>query len=1022
MVGGKASGSSARGRSSLPELLFAGLVLALAVAAGLAWIERWVAPGNVPYARGWFDTAPLALLAGAAAIGAAALLRRASIALVAMGGLAWAFGVLVITELPIAVTSFRVGDGPMLVSVYLAAAVAAGLYAVAGPRAHAPPVRIAALIAFLGSANGRLFARDEDAVFALLLAAATLGLACAERRYTLAGLLRGPGRALAVVIVAFLAWTLVASLVGASPTHSASIWANLLLGALVAWTLAGALSARDVARVFAALIAGLGVALVVLVVGTVEASTVLGTGWLRSTRLRLFDLHPGLIAPFLAVGVCLALARIVAYRARPRTAATSAALLLALGVALAMNQARASLLGAAVGVAVFTLSHARRLPHRPLPLGIAALAAVVLGVGFLVSPLGAPVRAKLEAKTFTSSALGQRYHYWQMAGDAVRRDPVLGQGLRSEWARTDLARPSYLDDGDQGLHAHNLLFSVAEAAGVPAALLFLLLVLGVLEAGRRAVLAQQDPSRRALAAGVLAAAAAHLTANLLSMGQARLTVVPLFLWIALGLFAAFLADEDGADVEREHAGLPRVALAAVVLLLFSASPIAGGILVRRGRAQLAQGDADAAVRLFDTALTVNPLDQGVHMDLSRAELARGDTDAAISAIEAACASAPKQAAWQFTRGSALLSAGRADEAAGAFELAVSLNPLGRLTGDVYAAWAWALLRQSDVDGARAKLAEAIRRGSNYWKQIPKIKMPAKPGDPPDAARLGFLVGDPRTSSFALPLDEILAILGDEMRAALGEDPPDLTRARRLFGYVVEVYRDERVLAEPFALVDAFTAAVPDRFSSTDAVYSRLLLDAGRFEDADAVAARARGVRSHVPKQEILRYLFTRSRVDDDPALIERAQEIAADTGMIDKDDVWFARGLSAEQYGFLAELALRRGDLNALERYHAAQVFDLPDPATRANACRQLVGLMLALDSEVDVLADEIAHCVYQQSCIGGPGREQAADAFAHELAEAWRGEGAAAAAKVAAVEERLGCADALGERFGLELRAKLGL
>jgi tetratricopeptide (TPR) repeat protein len=995
-----------------PVRVFSALVLAFGVVAGAALLDGWVRPGTVPSARGWLAPWPLAVIASGAAILGAGLVRRADVRALALGALAWAVGVLAVTELPTAASTHHVGDGPWLVPGYLAAALGAGLYAVLGWRGHTLDQRAAALLLFFASANARMFARDEGALHPLLLAIALVGFVGAERRIGLRELVAGPGRAVAWIAIAFLVWTLAASLAGASPTHSVAVWSRPLLGALVAWTLAGALGPVGVRRAFGGLIAGVAVALAVLCVGVLEVSQVLGFAWLRVTRLRLFDLHPGLIAPFLAVGVCLALARAVEAR-QGRPLVTSLSLVVAVAVALALNQARASLAGASVGVVAFALAYRRALPRRPLAWGAALFAVVLLAVGALASPLGAGVREVLAAKAETASALGQRYHYWRMAGAAVRRDPLLGQGLLCEWARTDLAQPSYLDGGDQWLHAHNLLFSIAEGAGVPAGILFLLLVLAALELGRRAVLSAQSSRERAIAAGLLAALIAHLTANVLSMGQAVTTVVPLFLWIAIGLFAALLRGSDDPRVRGGRGA--RVAFAAVFLAAFGVAPLAGRELTSRGDVAYARGNALRAERLYELALAVNPLDPAVQMRAAQAAFAHGNREGALERIERACDAAPRLATRQSTRGGLLLGLGRHEEAARAFELAIGLDPRGRQAGDFHAGLAAALLRMGDAAGARMALARSLRHGSDDWRRIRQVRLPARPGDPPDAARVAFPIGD---SDESLRLDDVVARIALDVRAALAQAPPDLKTARRLLGQAVTVYRAENLVAEPLALLEDYAAAVPERFSSTDTLYSQVLLDAGRVAEADAVVRSTPGRRAHVPGQELLRYYRARTLTDPAPELFERAQEIAQDVDLLDQDDVWFVRGERAELYGFLAELALRRGDAAAAERFHAFQHFDLEDAWTRASACAALLQSEADLAVDDAVLAREAAHLVRQLANALGDALDDAQlRGPVRVLADAWEER---SEERIALLEDGLAGTGQAGERFVALLRETL--
>lgn len=996
---------------------FALLILAFAVGTGLALLALWVAPGAVPGARGWLDAWPLLMLGAGVAIGGAAAFRRVDARAWALGALAWAFGVLAITELPTAPSTYHLGDGPWLYPVYLAIALGAGLYAVVGLRGHTQEERVAALLVFFTVANGKLLSRGEVMVFPLLVAAVALGFVGANRRFTLRELLTGRARPVAGLAALLVVWTLIASRLGDSPTHGLVFWSHLATGALLAWTLAGSVGPRGASRAFEALLVGLGLSFAVLAVGLTEASRTLGWSWLPYTRLRLFNLHPGLIAPFLSVGLCLALARAAAERRRPARALPYAALATLAAGALWMNEARASLLGAAAGVATLALAAGRWLPRRSRLIGAALVVALVAGPALFLSPLGDGVRAKLEAKTHTPSALGQRYHYWQMAAGAMHRDPLFGQGLRSEWARTDLAPPSHLDGGDQGLHAHNLFLSIGEAAGIPALVLAVLLVLGALELGRRAAL-REDPSEgpgRLLAAGLTAGLVAHVVANLLSMGQARLTILPLFVWVAIGLLGAQLAGEPKEQEPREPS-VARLAAAVALFFLFAAKPTVGHVAVTRGRAALADGDAERAVELFETALRFHAFDKSPHIEVAKAHFQLGEGEEAVRSIERACESSPRRASWHFTRGAALMQVDRAADAIDAFERAFELNPRGRRAGDFLAARGWAHLRLGEVDAARETLTEALRRGSTYWKSIPKVRLPAQPDDGPNAARLAFVIGA-ADSAANLPLNDLVDALRGEALAALEQDPPDVVTSRRLVGRSIEVYRTQGLWREPLELMEAYAARVPDRYSSTDTMYVRLLCDAGRFDEAERIAARTLGVRSHVPAQEMMRYYRTRWRSSHDPKILELGQSLVGVLDTLHRDDVWFHRGKFFEVYGFLAELALRRGDLAQAEELHRMELFDVPDPAARAGAAANLLAVMVEMELDDAALAAQAALLVHEASRAPGlVDNPEALRSYARILRPAWGGQPDAANA----VAERIGGAGSTGEAFVNELRSVL--
>ena len=864
--------------------------------------------------------------------------------------------------------------------------------------------RAIVLLVFFATANGKLFSRGSPVVYALLLAAILLAFVCVERRFRLQGLLAGPGRWIAGLAGLFVAWVFASALFGEGIGQGLTHWARLLMGALLAWTLAGTAGSRGMRLAVHAWLAGLAASFAVLLVGTLEVGSVFGWAWFPDTRLRLFDLHPGLIAPFFAAGLCLAVAGAASAKSRPLALLGFALMSVLTGLALYHGEARASLLGASVGVVVLVAALFKLVPSRPLPWAAAVLGLLTIGIVGFLSPLGSGVRDGLNDRTFTSSPLGQRYHYWQMAAGSMGRDPMLGHGPRSQWARTELAHSSYLDGDDQGLHAHNLLLAIGEDSGIPAILLFVLLICGVLEIGRRAVLRAPTLAARAWPAGLVAGVLAHLTANQLSMGQTLHTLLPLFLWIALGLLAAELL----GDPEEQHKrpAVARVVVAFVLLLVFAVGPVAALWSSERGEAAAAEGHHEQALEHYDRALKFNPLNPRPNVGASRTLLAIGDSEGAIERMKRLVAVEPRLSNWHFTLGSLQLSTGRPADALDSFQRAAELDPFGEGSGDYRAAWAGAHLRLDEVEEARALLLEALRHGSDYWRFLPTSRK---------AEGTEFIVGQYRNPSGALKLAELLTELGQEVLAHLDAEPPDLFAARRLLGRVVKIHRMEQTWPEALELMESYAQRVPVRYSSTDTMYVRLLCDAGRFDEADEIAAQTLGVRSHVPEQETLRYYRTRLMLEANEEMLARAQDLVPRLVNLNREDLAFNKGMKYELYDFLAELAARRGDVDEALRMHEKALFDSATPDARAQLAARFLAVLARFAPEAPALAAQAARFVEHAAQAPGLVRnEKQLNEVAAVLVGAWPPEAHSAAE---AVEAQLEHAGETGEIFLRALR-----
>lgn len=981
-------------RGSLVSTVFAGLVALLMVGLGVAVLDAWIAPGTAPGARTWGDRTPVALLACLVVFLGAALLRRAAPSCWAMAATGWCIGVLIITELPLTTSAHRMGDGPFLVPIYLAITLGAGLYAVAGPRSHTPAIRAVSLVILFASCNGKLFTRSHEPIYPIFFGAAALALGV-HGSLGPKVLLRSAARPLVLIIAAFVGWLLLASLLGESVGQGLSFTSRTLAGVLLAWALASCRDPRDGARGYDVVLLGLALCLVVVAAGVIQTASV--CGWERTlvTRLRFFGQHPGLVAPFLAIGICLGVARVFA----PRRAGSAwieriifAALTGVTAWVLVQNEARASVLGTAAGLAVLTaallLHRLGRLPRRGLPLGVGLVGLMAVGLGAFLSPLGGAVRAKLEGLTYTSSAWGQRYHWWQAAARATLENPILGLGPRCEWARARLASSSHLDGQDQGTHAHNIFLSLSEGAGIPAAVLYLALVLGILELARRVMLREGGDRRTpVLAAGLAAAVVAVTTANLLSMGQAWKTLTPWFVWIALGLLGAMArAGSAGSagDAEEERVSPLTTLGAGLLALVFFASPAISYVFLLHARAAAERGDIELSLERIGLARRIDPGSTYTDSNEIVIHLANRDHDAALEVAERIVARAPRKASSHLLLGNVHLGLGDLVRAKEAYGRAAELDPWGANQAEHLTSRARIYLLLGQESQARELLLEALGMPGTPLRSL-RVPLPARPDDPEGLRRSGFVLGEPQPGDRPefISLDSLLGELeADLFDLAVSEDPQDRTEARRRLGQLHDHRRSQGQGDQVLELFDRYAELVPERYSTVDILYVRRLVEAGRWRDAARVIDRHGGDRNIYTA-----YIASLSRVGGEEELAELDRAIREMPPGIGLADIWFQAGDMAVFYEARAKHSLSQGDEEAALAFLDAAIYDLMQARERSRTARRLLELAAAQGASNTLLLDLLDRVVHEASVDRRVARDEEFFAdVAATLRTAWAG------------------------------------
>ncbi len=941
-------------------------VLAVAVALGalafgLDSIATWIGAndvggaGGAPGAHAWTARWPLALLALPPIALAVALARRAGAVGLALAGVSWALGVNVLCELPWYTSSHWVFDGPFLAPLYVALTLGAMLYG-AGLGPGSGHERACALFALWCTANGKLFAREGDAVYAWLVVGALVAFAATPRAAPSGA--RPVGRPFVIVVALFLAWLLVTALAGDNLGVGLSVWSRCLAGALFAWSAAAGLDRTGARRVVLALAVGGVASLAAAAWGVLDTASVVGWERVQGTRLRVFDQHANGTGPLFATSACL----FAALALRPRGAARAAwgALALLAGLATFATDSRASLLGLGVGAAALAWALWGRVPRRPLAWAAGAIALAAVLVALLVAPPGAPLRARLDAASQGQSALGQRWHFWKMAASAARENPLFGVGPNQYYVHAQYAEPSYYDRTPQTLHAHDLPLGVLEGTGWIGLALFVALAVLLWSRACAALRAGADGGAqrgaRVEAAALLAMAAALFGANLLDLGQSQTTLVPLLAWIALGAWTA-LARADAPATPGATSGL-RGWIALALAAPLAALPLASNAHYARARAAMAADAFDVALAGFERTLAWNPLERRAHLWAATASAALGDHRGRIDHLEAACESAPQRAdAWHDLAYSLLLArqVARASEAA---ERAFALDPRGPQAGSSEIARAWVALLGSDAAGAEAALRRSLELTNGGWTELPHVVGDPPPNEP-DARPLVFLVGAPGRDALArLPFARVLEAAAHDALALARTEP---TRARRLLDGVVAGLRTERRERRALELLREHAALVPDRFRSTATIELELLRDVG---DADEVAAHARELASSGQLDTALAYVLVEPLLQSaDPADRALASALASRVDF-SALDVFFSAGRLARAYDALALEALARGDVRAALHAHRLALYDRRLPEDRVRTAQSFFERVVALRAAPDVLVAALDLCLRECATI----------------------------------------------------------
>ena len=947
------------------------LFLLAAASASLAWgyfgIEDWTRTGIVPGARSSADSWPGALYGwlcllllfsfrrGDAGQGLSRGLERFASLVLAL--CVWALAVDYIKELPSVASSLRFGGGPLLGPLIGAYGLGLGWYAFGGPLPplgamgakafafdHSLGLRSLVVFALATTANGKLFIQNSNTGYALLLmlGLVTMLLLSLERSSDgsdqgspsslLARLRSGLGAPAMVALFVLPAWWLVAAW-HASNAHGAhSLAYRLIVPAAVAYFAMGALNAKAIRTVFGALVLGFGGALAAGLVGVFEALPYCTLEEVLQSRLRILGLHPNLGAALIGIGLVVTLGWTLmgelpgASHAQRGIVGTKrraiGSLLLALGgVALYLTGSRAGGFGAVAGLGLFfVLLKSKLLPRLTgrVLIGLTGTA-VVLFLLFL-TPLGDGIRASLDGKAQTQSALGQRWHIWKMAAAATMDHPLTGIGGLSFPAHAQYAEPSYYDGTTQTFHTHNILLAAASGAGLPGLLLFLAWLISFFHLGLKAC--RRATSQRPLFVGLVGASFGLLVSNLFDLGQSQLTFLPLFYWLSAALFGASLLGLQPPVANSAQSGkaadskltegkgpvssplLPLISLAA--LWPFSVASLAGSGILEDAGSYAGAGQLRESTARIEAALmgSLSPERAKARTLLDNQYKRLELTELRLGNLVRWTAETPEYAEPWRVYGEALLESGRFTDAKEALAEASRLDPRGAAMGRTSMLRAWAALELGDLDEASEHIFAGFRGGA---------KPPEGMGARRKAGGVVFTGG-----GLELRLGDLLDDLGGQL---VDLAKMDQVRARRDLTGLIEGFRYNGNLASSVRWIEGVVDASPAPLRATYFQWIELMIELG---DRDAARSIWDGMEleGETYGQDVFSGLFERESTDQEPL----------DIGASDHD-IFFLAGLLVDARLDLAIRLGREGDCEQSERELQRALYDCKTDAARSRVC-----------------------------------------------------------------------------------------
>ncbi|MFK7801461.1 MAG: O-antigen ligase family protein [Anaerolineae bacterium] len=386
-------------------------------------------------------------------------------------------------------------------------------------------------------------------------------------------------------------------------------------------------------------------------------------------------------------------------------------------IVIALTQARAGLISAAVGIIVFLwLQLAPHLTQRQRRLGVASGILIFSGSMLFI----------LQRGIAQAGSIAARWTIWKASLELLWPRLWLGYGADTlDQIFPAVYPPELVYYQGRGIitdRAHNWLLDVSLSYGIVATLLFCLLVTVIFRQSWRHFLAQQafpsDP-HNSWTAACIAMICAHLVGNLFLFDVAA---TALLFWLALAILTATTGSQSRYPIQLQLPAWSRIWVVGFALLIAgwgvwqsNVRPLLADMSGWQATTLFNQGDRPAALERYSAAADQQPFrpEYLVAQGLTAAQL--GQFDVAESALLAAVdlrpndpvlythlASVYGQAAFQST------SASQFEQAYAAFEQAISLAPTISVTYQRYADLA---IRAGDLPLAQQQAKSAINLDS-----------------------------------------------------------------------------------------------------------------------------------------------------------------------------------------------------------------------------------------------------------------------------------------------------------------------
>jgi O-antigen ligase/predicted Zn-dependent protease len=617
---------------------------------------------------------------------------------------------------------------PIFLWVYPLFVVWVPIWLSAGARSRRAADQLLLLTVFVTAMSGAMMFLQPAVAVGLGLLALTMQLADTGQR--------APHDALLWIGAMLVGLFAIATLTGVNRIDATGsmrwIAASSALGLAIAWRRRDERGWRDILGASAS--AAVLVALCGLLLTAYLAREVALEPALRS-RLVLFRQHPNFLAPFFGFHAVLAVALASRRRAGSVWWLLAAALLAA---STWMTDSRTGIASTLIALLLLPglpmLAALQRRVRLRWVFGIAAvlLVAGVLGLRAMheqgrLTALTSRVWRMQESMAFRADA-------WENSVAIVREAPWLGIGPQTFLSVVDFQPESRFFNAAQSPHPHDVFLYVAQSAGLPALLLFLLWIGVLIRRIWRRMTGEPEDVPRTLLCGVLASVVGLLLANLLDLGLSLQTVVPAPLFLITGLVVSDRLPRraTGARPAREIVWSLALAIVFVGMAYQPAraeARLVQGELLAHGAGQAgARGDLmDRAREALRSALRADPTVPRAHRVLARwCEDLEDGFNEARSVLQQRIDLAPDSSGGHALLAQLYMRNQMYTEAAEAFGLALADRQGNSQRLRHRAEMIMCVARSGNREGALDLLVESLRLNAGVHHQIAWMDPPAPP--------------------------------------------------------------------------------------------------------------------------------------------------------------------------------------------------------------------------------------------------------------------------------------------------------